>query len=87
MCLNPGNGHKKYAEDLLEIVGLGERIAHYPVCFCKAQQRVSIARALINKPGGSFADEPTASLDVESSLVVLKLFQKLNKEMKQTIQL
>ena len=86
MCLNPGNGHKKYAEDLLEIVGLGERIAHYPGELSGGeQQRVSIARALINKPGILFADEPTASLDAESSLVVLKLFQKLNKEMRQTI--
>ena len=86
MCLNPGNGHKKYAEDLLDIVGLGGRLTHYPGELSGGeQQRVSIARSLINKPGILFADEPTASLDAESSLVVLKLFQKLNKELKQTI--
>jgi putative ABC transport system ATP-binding protein len=46
---------------------------------------VAIARALINQPKTLFADEPTASLDEDSSKIVLDLFCKLNKEMKQTI--
>jgi len=83
----PGmNGFKKRAEELLDIVGLGKRLNHYPNEISGGeQQRVAIARALINKPGILFADEPTASLDVESANIVLKLFLKLNRELKQTI--
>jgi len=85
-CLNENNGYKNYAMELLEIVGLKDRLTHTAGQLSGGeQQRVAIARALINKPGIVFADEPTASLDVESSLSVLKLFKKLNKEMGQTI--
>jgi len=85
-CLNKENGYKKYAAELLDIVGLKDRLTHTAGQLSGGeQQRVAIARALINKPGIVFADEPTASLDVESSLSVLKLFKKLNKEMGQTI--
>jgi putative ABC transport system ATP-binding protein len=85
-CLNEHNGYKKYAAELLEIVGLQDRLTHTAGQLSGGeQQRVAIARALINKPGILFADEPTASLDVESSLTVLKLFKKLNRELGQTI--
>jgi putative ABC transport system ATP-binding protein len=80
------NGYKKRAEEILDIVGLGDRIKHYPDEISGGeQQRVSIARALINRPRTLFADEPTASLDEESSRVVLDLFLKLNRELQQTI--
>ena len=86
VCLNQGNGYKRYATELLDIVGLGERLTHYAGELSGGeQQRVAIARSLINKPDILFADEPTASLDAESSITVLKLFKKLNKELKQTI--
>lgn len=86
LCINQNNGYKKYATELLNIVGLGERLTHYAGELSGGeQQRVAIARALINKPGILFADEPTASLDAESSITVLKLFERLNKELKQTI--
>jgi putative ABC transport system ATP-binding protein len=86
VCLNRYNGYKQYATELLGIVGLGERLTHYAGELSGGeQQRVAIARSLINKPGILFADEPTASLDAESSITVLKLFKKLNKELKQTI--
>jgi putative ABC transport system ATP-binding protein len=49
------------------------------------QQRVAIARALVNKPKILFADEPTANLDSESSIQILKLFRDLNKKYGQTI--
>ena len=78
--------YKKRALELLALVGLGERSDHYPNELSGGeQQRVAIARALINNPKILFADEPTANLDTESSKTVLDLFQKLNKELKQTI--
>lgn len=74
------------AEHLLDLVGLKERMHHYPNEMSGGeQQRVAIARSLINNPKVLFADEPTANLDTVSSEVVFKLFQKLNKELKQTI--
>lgn len=77
---------KKRAEHLLDLVGLGDRMSHYPNEMSGGeQQRVAIARSLINNPKVLFADEPTANLDTVSSEVVFKLFQKLNKELKQTI--
>ena len=77
---------KKRAEHLLDLVGLKDRMNHYPSELSGGeQQRVAIARSLINNPKVLFADEPTANLDTVSSEVVFKLFQKLNKELKQTI--
>ena len=71
---------------MLEKVGLADRLHHLPKEMSGGeQQRVSIARALVNNPMILFADEPTANLDSESSLIVLKLFRKLNKEIGQTI--
>ncbi len=78
--------YTKRALELLTLVGLGERADHYPNELSGGeQQRVAIARALINNPKILFADEPTANLDTISSKVVLELFRKLNKELKQTI--
>lgn len=80
------NNAKKRAAHLLSIVGLKDRMSHYPSEMSGGeQQRVAIARSLINDPKVLFADEPTANLDTVSSEVVFKLFQKLNKELKQTI--
>jgi putative ABC transport system ATP-binding protein len=77
---------RQRAVELLEIVGLGERLKHYPAQMSGGeQQRVAIARALINQPRIVFADEPTASLDAASAQVVLELFQRLNRETGQTI--
>ena len=86
LCLGNDNGYKKQAVELLQIVGLGERLKHYPNEVSGGeQQRAAIARALVNRPKILFADEPTASLDMDSARVVLELFKKLNSELAQTI--
>jgi len=80
------NSYKKRAVEMLEIVGLEERLKHYPNELSGGeQQRVAIARALINRPSILFADEPTANLDATSAEVVLQLFRRLNKDLGQTI--
>jgi putative ABC transport system ATP-binding protein len=82
----PKEQYIKEATDLLNLVGLGNRINHLPKELSGGQQqKVAIARGVINKPKILFADEPCANLDSESSLQVLKLFKKLNDELNQTI--
>jgi putative ABC transport system ATP-binding protein len=86
VCLGKNKEYKQRARDILETVGLGKRLKHYPNEVSGGeQQRAAIARALINQPKILFADEPTASLDAASSKVVLQLFKHLNQEFKQTI--
>ena len=81
-----GTHNEERASELLKLVGLEERLHHYPGEMSGGeQQRVAIARALINSPKILFADEATANLDTVSSEVVYRLFQKLNKELNQTI--
>ncbi len=76
----------EHAAKLLDLVGLGERLDHYPNEISGGeQQRVAVARSLVNSPKVLFADEPTANLDSASAKTVLELFRKLNKELKQTI--
>lgn len=78
--------YKKHAAELLNLVGLGDRMDHYPSELSGGEeQRVAIARSLINSPKVLFADEPCANLDTVSSKIVLELFKKLNRELKQTI--
>jgi putative ABC transport system ATP-binding protein len=78
--------YRTRASELLETVGLGHRLKHYPHELSGGeQQRVAIARSLVNRPRVLFADEPTANLDSASSRVVLELFKRLNSEMQQTI--
>jgi putative ABC transport system ATP-binding protein len=78
--------YRERASELLGIVGLGERLDHYPNELSGGeQQRVAIARSLINKPEVLFADEPCANLDSHSAKTVLELFSKLKQELGQTI--
>jgi len=77
---------KKRAKELLERVGLGDRLDHAPSKLSGGQQqRVAIARALVNNPPLLFADEPTGNLDSRTSEEVLQMFQRLNEEEKITI--
>lgn len=74
------------AGDVLERVGLGRRRNHLIGELSGGeQQRVSIARALVNTPSIVFADEPCANLDTENSRIVLDLFQKINRDLGQTV--
>lgn len=80
------SGYKKRAEEILGLVGLKDRLHHYPAELSGGeQQRVAVARSLINRPKILFADEPCANLDSISSKVVLELFHRLNQELGQTI--
>lgn len=78
--------YRARAQHLLETVGLGERLHHYPHELSGGeQQRVAIARSLINEPKVLFADEPCANLDTSSSKTVLELFSRLCRDMGQTV--
>lgn len=83
-----GTGRKeaeKRATELLQLLGLGDRLNHKPNQLSGGeQQRVAVARALINSPSIIFADEPSGNLDSANSLELHELFIKLRKEFNQT---
>jgi ABC-type lipoprotein export system ATPase subunit len=70
---------KQRATELLQKVGLGDRSDHQPSQLSGGeQQRVAIARSLVNHPQVLFADEPTGNLDSHTSEEILQMFQQLN---------
>lgn len=77
---------KRRAFDVLNYLGLSERINHKSNQMSGGeQQRVSIARAIVNNPSIILADEPTGNLDFENGTLIAELLQRLNKEQKITI--
>lgn len=77
---------RKKSRELLDLVGLGDRLDHHPSQLSGGQQqRVAIARALVNEPPILMADEPTGNLDTKTSREVIGLFEQLNIERKLTL--
>ena len=76
----------EHARTVLEIVGLGDRMTHYPRQLSGGQeQRVAIARALVTDPDMIFADEPTGDLDARSAEDALGILRKLNRDFGKTV--
>ncbi|MFO8068136.1 MAG: ABC transporter ATP-binding protein [Bacteroidales bacterium] len=76
---------KKKALDILDLLGLTNRLEHKPDELSGGeQQRVAVARALVNDPAVILADEPSGNLDSKTSEELHKLFFSLRKELNQT---
>lgn len=85
LALRNKNEVKEKAAQLLKILGLHHRLENKPNQLSGGeQQRVAVARALINNPDVVFADEPTGNLDTANAKELHQLFFDLRKELKQT---
>lgn len=84
--LGDGTSAGDHAVRLLERVGLGDRLDHYPAQLSGGErQRVALARAFANQPRILFADEPTGNLDAETGAKVIALLEALNEEAATTL--
>jgi putative ABC transport system ATP-binding protein len=81
-----GHGLRSRATELLDHVGLGDRMHHYPAQLSGGeQQRVALARAFANRPRILFADEPTGNLDQETGASIVGMLEELNREARTTL--
>ncbi|MDQ3956537.1 MAG: cell division ATP-binding protein FtsE [Actinomycetota bacterium] len=76
----PRNVVRKQVPQILELVGLGEKLDRFPDELSGGeQQRVSIARAFVNRPLILIADEPTGNLDPATSVGIMRLLDRINR--------
>ncbi len=69
-------------EEALRLVGLGERLDHFPAQMSGGeQQRVAIARAIAKRPDVLLCDEPTGALDLKTGVLVLDAIERVNREL------
>ncbi len=81
-----GGAADPWFEEVLEMLGVRHRLEHKPRALSGGeQQRIAIARAIVNHPAILLADEPTGNLDTKNSDAVLNLLRELNHRKGQTI--
>ena len=86
ICRNRKKERTERAKELLNMVGMGERMSHTPDELSGGQkQRVAIARAMANEPSIILADEPTGALDSKTGRMIMDIFHRLNEEQGKTI--
>jgi len=84
--VHDGNDGRARAVELIERVGLTDRIKHRPTELSGGQmQRVAIARSMVNRPSLILLDEPTGAVDTETAQQLVDLLKQLNAEEKVTI--